>query len=75
MDIISLFKAERDKIAQQLKGRDTAIQALSGLSANRVSLSGRSGKYQASSTGTMGEGQGGQEVRFASPLLFNPSEL
>ena len=31
MDIISLLKAERDKVARQLNGLDTAIRALSGL--------------------------------------------
>jgi len=30
MDIIALLKSERDKVARQLSGLDTAIQALSG---------------------------------------------
>ena len=31
MEIISLLKAERDKLAQQVNALDTAIRALSGL--------------------------------------------
>src|SRR5438876_4213335 len=31
MDIIAQLKAERDKVARQLSGLDTAIRALSGL--------------------------------------------
>src|SRR5215472_9294323 len=30
MDIIALLKSEKDKVARQLSGLDTAIQALSG---------------------------------------------
>jgi hypothetical protein len=36
MDIIALLKAERDKVARQLNGLDTAIQALSGSNSARV---------------------------------------
>src|SRR5215467_16242901 len=35
MDIVTLLKAERDKVARQLSGLDTAIRALSGLNTMR----------------------------------------
>ena len=36
MDIITLLKSERDKVARQLNGLDTAIRALSGLDRDGV---------------------------------------
>ena len=36
MDIIALIKAERDKVARQLDGLETAIRALRGLDSTRV---------------------------------------
>src|SRR5690242_10192508 len=37
MNIIELLKAEKDKVARQLSGLDTAIRALSGVNSTRVS--------------------------------------
>ena len=37
MDILELLRAERDKVAQQVKALDTAIGALSGLNNTGVS--------------------------------------
>jgi hypothetical protein len=36
MNIIELLKAERDKVARQLSGLDTAIRSLSGMNSTRV---------------------------------------
>ena len=40
MDIVTLLKGERDKMARQLNGLDAAIQALSGLNSTRSAARG-----------------------------------
>jgi hypothetical protein len=81
MDIISLLKAERGKVARQLNGLDTAIRALSGLDSaggsrgpRRMSAAARA-KISASQKARWARARGQKVVMMPKRRRISPAGL